>query len=55
MKITTNDDSRDLAIRITEALISKSLIDVDTFNYNFDVQDEIQAEINKNFNIITPK
>lgn len=52
-ELKTNDDSRDLALLITDKLISEWLVkcEKDT-EYNFEVQDVIHFEINKQFNIL---
>ncbi|MCP4551884.1 MAG: hypothetical protein GY834_07570 [Bacteroidetes bacterium] len=47
----TNDDTRDVSIRIVDFLINNEFIKYKEGNYPFEIQDEIHEEINNLINI----
>ncbi len=47
----TNDDTRDVSIRIVDFLINNEFIEYKEGNYPFEIQDEIHEEINNLINI----
>ena len=51
LETITNDDTRDVSIRIVDFLINNEFIEYKEGNYPFEIQDEIHEEINNLVNI----
>tara|TARA_R110002050_G_scaffold287047_1_gene437980 strand:+ start:236 stop:451 length:216 start_codon:yes stop_codon:yes gene_type:complete len=50
-EVVTNDDTRDVSIRIVDFLIDNEFIKYEEGNYPFEIQDIIHDEINDLLNI----
>ena len=50
-EVVTNDDTRDVSIRIVDFLINNEFIEYEEGNYPFEIQDIIHDEINDLLNI----
>jgi|TARA_R110002072_G_scaffold16282_1_gene64030 hypothetical protein len=50
-EVVTNDDTRDVSIRIVDFLINNEFIKYEEGNYPFEIQDIIHDEINDLLNI----
>jgi len=50
-EVVTNDDTRDVSIRIVDFLIDNEFIEYEEGNYPFEIQDIIHDEINDLLNI----
>lgn len=50
-EVVTNDDTRDVSIRIVDFLIDNEFIKYEEENYPFEIQDIIHDEINDLLNI----
>ena len=51
IEVVTNDDTRDVSIRIVDFLINNEFIEYEEGNYPFEIQDIIHDEINDLLNI----
>ena len=51
IEAVTNDDTRDVSIRIVDFLIENEFIEYEEGNYPFEIQDIIHDEINDLLNI----
>ncbi len=51
IEVVTNDDTRDVSIRIVDFLIDNEFIEYEKGNYPFEIQDVIHEEINNLVNI----
>lgn len=51
IEAVTNDDTRDVSIRIVDFLIDNEFIEYEEGNYPFEIQDIIHDEINDLLNI----
>ena len=51
IEVVTNDDTRDVSIRIVDFLINNEFIEYEEGNYPFEIQDVIHEEINNLVNI----
>lgn len=51
IEVVTNDDTRDVSIRIVDFLINNEFIKYEEGNYPFEIQDIIHDEINDLLNI----
>jgi len=51
IEVVTNDDTRDVSIRIVDFLIDNEFIEYEEGNYPFEIQDIIHDEINDLLNI----
>ena len=51
IEVVTNDDTRDVSIRIVDFLIENEFIEYEEGNYPFEIQDIIHDEINDLLNI----
>lgn len=51
IEVVTNDDTRDVSIRIVDFLIDNEFIKYEEGNYPFEIQDIIHDEINDLLNI----
>lgn len=51
IEVVTNDDTRDVSIRIVDFLINNEFIKYEKGNYPFEIQDIIHDEINDLLNI----
>ena len=51
IEVVTNDDTRDVSIRIVDFLINNEFIKYEVGNYPFEIQDIIHDEINDLLNI----